>query len=45
MVRNLGKLERIDTSQKYPYADIVVVTALYQREGISVEICLIPVSK
>jgi CHAT domain-containing protein/tetratricopeptide (TPR) repeat protein len=42
LVQNLGGFERIVASQKYPYADIVVVTALYQRGAISVEIAFDP---
>jgi hypothetical protein len=42
VAQNLGGFERIVASQKEPYADIVVVTALYQRGAISLEILFDP---
>ena len=41
-VQNLGSFEKISASQKFPYADVVVVTAVYQRGAVNVEISLDP---
>ncbi len=38
VVQNLGTFQRIVASQKYPYADIVVVTGLFERGTVNVEI-------
>jgi CHAT domain-containing protein len=38
VVQNLGGFKRIVASQKFPYVDTVVVTALYQRTAVSLEI-------
>ena len=38
VVQNLGSFQRVVVSQKFPYVDTVVVTALYQRTAVSLEI-------
>jgi CHAT domain-containing protein len=44
-VQNLGSFEKILASKTFPYADVVVVTAVYQRGTVNVEISFDPALK